>query len=96
MLVLAPGVGFGYGVPVIINPEKSIGGNLSSKGEFGWAGAFSTWFAVDPSHGTAVILMANLFPSTNYMCVRHQLWTLFKWYTDEKSGEFSTLTKRDE
>jgi CubicO group peptidase (beta-lactamase class C family) len=43
-----PGVGFGYDVSVIFDPERA--GRNVGPGTFHWDGAFGTWFWVDPTH----------------------------------------------
>jgi CubicO group peptidase (beta-lactamase class C family) len=58
------GVGFGLGFSVVIDPvaEKWMG----NRGEFGWGGAASTVFWVDPVDEVIVIFMTQLLPSSTY------------------------------
>ena len=58
------GVGFGLGMSVIIDPIKAkVPGSI---GEFGWGGAASTTFSVDPVQDTSVLLMTQLLPSSTH------------------------------
>ncbi len=43
-----PGIGFGYDVSVIYDPERA--GRTVGKGTYHWDGAYGTWFWVDPTH----------------------------------------------
>jgi CubicO group peptidase (beta-lactamase class C family) len=67
------GVGFGLGVSVGIDPaaNKVIG----SVGEYGWGGAASTVFWVDPVEDMTVVFMTSLLPSSTHP-IRSQLKTL--------------------
>ena len=58
------GVGFGLGFSVMLDPaaNKVIG----SVGEFGWGGAASTAFWVDPVEDLTVIFLTQLLPSSTY------------------------------
>lgn len=56
------GVGFGFGMSVTVSPVKHK--VLSSVGEFGWSGAESTTFWVNPREDVTVQFMTNFFPST--------------------------------
>jgi CubicO group peptidase (beta-lactamase class C family) len=58
----APGLsngatGYGLGVSVLLNP--ALAENVGSKGNFGWAGAASTWVAMDPKEDMVLLLMAQ-------------------------------------
>jgi CubicO group peptidase (beta-lactamase class C family) len=53
----APSTGYGLGVSVLLDPP--LGGNLGSKGTFGWAGAASTWVSIDPAEEMVTIVMAQ-------------------------------------
>jgi CubicO group peptidase (beta-lactamase class C family) len=50
-------LGYGLGVSVMLSPPE--GGNLGSKGTFGWAGAASTWAILDPEEDLVLILMSQ-------------------------------------
>jgi len=58
------GVGFGLGFSVQIDPVRA--GNLSSLGEFGWGGAASTAFWVDPAEALVVLFFTQLMPSATF------------------------------
>jgi CubicO group peptidase (beta-lactamase class C family) len=67
------GIGFGLGVSVVLDPARAQ--VLCSPGEFGWGGAASTVFWVDPVEDLVVILLTQLMPSSTYP-VRRELRTL--------------------
>lgn len=54
------GTGYGLGVSVLVDPVRR--GNLGSKGEFGWSGAASTHFIIDPEKGIVGIFLTQKFP----------------------------------
>jgi CubicO group peptidase (beta-lactamase class C family) len=58
------GVGFGLGVSVVLDPVRA--GVLGNAGEFGWGGAASTYFFVDPAERTTLLLFTSAFPSSAY------------------------------
>ena len=58
------GQGFGLGFSVLENPMAY--GTLSSRGEYGWGGAASTAFWVDPLEQITVIFMTQLLPSSTW------------------------------
>jgi CubicO group peptidase (beta-lactamase class C family) len=64
------GVGFGLGVSVVIDP--AAGKVLSSAGEYGWGGAFSTAFWIAPKEDLTVLFFTQLLPSSTYP-IRTQL-----------------------
>jgi CubicO group peptidase (beta-lactamase class C family) len=69
-----PGVGFGLGFGVVIDPPANQ--SLASKGEYMWGGAASTAFWVDPVEEITVVFMTQLFPSGAFP-IRPQLrWTV--------------------
>ncbi len=61
---LERGVGFGLGVSVLIDPAAYK--VTSSVGEYGWGGAASTVFWVDPAEELTVLFFTQLLPSTTY------------------------------
>ena len=64
------GVGFGLGVSVTIDPVKAkVPGSV---GDWGWGGAASTNFNVDPVEDTVCIVMTQLMPSSTWP-IRSQL-----------------------
>jgi CubicO group peptidase (beta-lactamase class C family) len=58
------GVGFGLGFSVLLDPVAFK--TLGNPGEFGWGGAASTFFLVDPVDQVVVIFMTQLVPSSTY------------------------------
>lgn len=54
----SPGTGYGLGVSVLLDPAQR--GNLGSIGEFGWSGAASTHFIVDPKEDLVAIYCTQL------------------------------------
>ena len=66
------GVGFGLGFSVLLDPV--ISGTPGSIGEYGWGGAASTWFMLDPLEQLSIVLMTQLIPSNAYP-IRRQLKT---------------------
>lgn len=58
------GVGFGLGFSVTIDPVKAkVPG---SPGDFGWGGAYSTFFSVDPAEDLNICFMTQLLPSSTH------------------------------
>lgn len=64
------GVGFGLGVSVVTDPAK--GKVLTSPGEFGWGGAYSTFFFISPVEDLTVLFFTQLLPSSTHP-IRGQL-----------------------
>ena len=58
------GVGFGLGFSVILDPVKTQ--SLTDVGEYGWGGAASTVFWVNPKEEIVVIFLTQLLPSSTY------------------------------
>jgi len=58
------GVGFGLGVSTLIDPVAAK--SLASVGEFGWGGAASTVFWVDPATDITVVFLTSLIPSSSW------------------------------
>ena len=58
------GVGFGLGMSVTIDPVATH--TLGSRGEFGWGGAASTVFWVDPVERMTAMFFTQLLPSSTY------------------------------
>jgi CubicO group peptidase (beta-lactamase class C family) len=57
---MEPGTGYGLGVSVTLDPAAA--GNLGSAGAFGWSGAATTWFTIDPAEKLVAVLMAQQYP----------------------------------
>ncbi|GAA3745262.1 serine hydrolase domain-containing protein [Streptomyces tremellae] len=58
------GTGFGLGFSVVTDPVALHG--LASRGEYGWGGAASTAFWVDPREDITVSFFTQLMPSSTY------------------------------
>jgi CubicO group peptidase (beta-lactamase class C family) len=58
------GCGFGLGFRVLVDVAQA--GRLGSEGEFGWGGAASTSFFVDPKEKLIGLLLTQLVPSRHY------------------------------
>jgi len=56
------GVGFGLGFSVVIDPVRA--GTLGNAGEYGWGGAASTAFFIDPVEQTTLLFFTQLLPSS--------------------------------
>jgi len=67
------GVGFGLGFSVILDPVKTQ--SLTDEGEYGWGGAASTVFWVNPKEEMVVIFLTQLLPSSTYQ-VRREIRSL--------------------
>jgi CubicO group peptidase (beta-lactamase class C family) len=67
------GVGFGLGFSVVEDPVA--GRSASTRGEFGWGGAASTAFWVDPAEALTVLFFTQLLPSSTHP-IRPQLHQL--------------------
>lgn len=55
--------GFGLGGAVLLDPAMK--GRTASVGAFGWSGAASTYYAIDPARGRVAILMLQHLPGGN-------------------------------
>ncbi|HEX4195854.1 MAG TPA: serine hydrolase domain-containing protein [Caulobacteraceae bacterium] len=58
------GMGFGLGFSVVMTAEKPL--TLGSQGTYGWGGATSTFFWIDPSEQLIGIFLSQLVPSNAY------------------------------
>jgi CubicO group peptidase (beta-lactamase class C family) len=58
------GIGWGYGVSVVTDPQATEW--PCSLGEFGWGGYANTAFWVDPVHQVCVVFTTQLIPSGCY------------------------------
>jgi CubicO group peptidase (beta-lactamase class C family) len=58
------GCGFGLGFRVLVDVAQC--GRLGTEGEFGWGGAASTSFFVDPKEDLVGLLLTQLMPSRHY------------------------------
>lgn len=60
------GLGLGFGLTGSVVVEPALTGLPVSKGTFGWGGAASTFFWIDPEEDVAVVFMTQLLPSNAY------------------------------
>jgi CubicO group peptidase (beta-lactamase class C family) len=67
------GIGFGLGFSVMLDPVRAA--VVGSVGEYGWGGAASTMFWVDPREELVVLFLTQLLPSSTYP-VRRQMKAL--------------------
>ena len=58
------GCGFGLGFRVLVDVAQC--GRLGTEGEFGWGGAASTSFFVDPKEDLVGLILTQLMPSRHY------------------------------
>jgi CubicO group peptidase (beta-lactamase class C family) len=65
-----PGSGYGLGVSVTLDPAAE--GNLDSRGSFGWSGASTTKFYVDPAEQLVAVIMAQQTPFDNALLDQFQ------------------------
>ena len=71
----APMVGTGFGLGFAVKLDAAAGKVLASEGEFGWGGAASTAFWVDPAEEITALFFTQLLPSDTYP-LRSQFRTL--------------------
>ncbi|HET6875002.1 MAG TPA: serine hydrolase domain-containing protein [Acidimicrobiales bacterium] len=64
------GVGFGLGFSVVT--DAIAGKVLTTPGEFGWGGAYSTFFTVAPAEELSILFFTQLLPSSTHP-IRSQL-----------------------
>jgi CubicO group peptidase (beta-lactamase class C family) len=77
------GLGFGLGFSTTIDEAATL--LPGSAGDMSWGGAASTYFWVDPREDLAVVLMAQLLPSSSYP-IRRELRTLVYSAFTESNG----------
>jgi CubicO group peptidase (beta-lactamase class C family) len=53
----------GYGLGVSVTLSTSALGRPGSVGSFGWGGAATTVFTVDPAEDMAIVIMGQVLPS---------------------------------
>ena len=77
---LMEGLGFGLGFSVNQSPAQN--GALGSFGDFGWGGAASTVFRIDPLEELVFIMMTQLTPSSTYPIRRQLHATVYQCLVD--------------
>jgi CubicO group peptidase (beta-lactamase class C family) len=55
------GQGFGFGMSVVLDPQKVPGG--AGAGSFGWGGAFGGWWQGDPTRNSILLWMQQCLPA---------------------------------
>jgi CubicO group peptidase (beta-lactamase class C family) len=68
-----PGYGFGLGYSVVRDVGAS--GQPGSIGQYGWGGAFCTYFQVDPKEELIAIVMTQVRPY-DHLNIRQEFWML--------------------
>jgi CubicO group peptidase (beta-lactamase class C family) len=63
-----PGMGYGLGVSVVT--DQAALGRLNSVGSFGWSGAATTTFSVDPEEKLTYVIAAQLMPNDSALMQR--------------------------
>ncbi|PZS18594.1 MAG: serine hydrolase [Pseudonocardiales bacterium] len=58
------GMGFGLGFSVVLDPAWA--GTAGNAGEYGWGGAASTAFSIDPVEQTTLLFFTQLLPSSTH------------------------------
>ena len=58
--------GYGYGLGVRVMQDLAKSSTAGSLGEFGWDGAASTWFCVDPAEDLIAVHMIQMMPFGHY------------------------------
>ena len=64
----SPGMGYGLGVSVVM--DQAALGRLTSVGSFGWSGAATTTFSVDPEENLTYVIAAQLMPNDSALMQR--------------------------
>lgn len=72
---IGEGIGYGFGVSVVVEPSLVRGGEGCVRGEFGWGGMAGTWFFVCPTKRLYAVLLTSMIPSSAFP-IRPQLRSL--------------------
>jgi CubicO group peptidase (beta-lactamase class C family) len=51
--------GYGYGFAVSVRVDNAKSQALGSIGDFGWDGAASTWFSIDPKEDLVILFLTQ-------------------------------------
>lgn len=89
--VAYPGVGFGLGMAVVVDPPMM--GQPTSTGSFGWGGAASTWFWCDPQEDLFFVFTTQLI-FRNDALTPVRLWInnlVYPALADEPDGSRSRI-----
>ena len=74
--------GLGFGLGFSVNQSPAQNGALGSFGDFGWGGAASTVFRVDPLEELVFVMMTQLLPSSTYPIRRQLNATVYQCLVD--------------
>lgn len=78
--VVMESLGFGLGFSVNLSPAQN--GAVGSYGDYGWGGAASTVFSIDPLEDLTFIMMTQLLPSSTYPIRRQLRATVYQALVD--------------
>jgi CubicO group peptidase (beta-lactamase class C family) len=78
--VAMEGMGFGLGFSVNLSPQENRA--LASVGEYGWGGAASTAFRIDPAEELSFVFLTQLLPSSTYPIRRELQATIYQALVD--------------
>ena len=74
------GMGFGLGFSVNLSPQQNR--SMASVGEYGWGGAASTAFRIDPAEEMHFVFLTQLLPSSTYPIRRELQATIYQALVD--------------
>jgi len=74
------GMGFGLGFSVNLSPQANTA--IASVGEYGWGGAASTAFRIDPAEELSFVFLTQLLPSSTYPIRRELQATIYQALVD--------------
>jgi CubicO group peptidase (beta-lactamase class C family) len=74
------GMGFGLGFSVNLSPQANTA--IASVGEYGWGGAASTAFRIDPAEEMSFVFLTQLLPSSTYPIRRELQATIYQALVD--------------
>jgi len=74
------GMGFGLGFSVNLSPQAN--GAMGSVGDYGWGGAASTAFRIDPAEELSWVFLTQLLPSSTYPIRRELAATIYQALVD--------------
>ena len=78
--VAMEGMGFGLGFSVTLSAQEN--GAIGSAGEYGWGGAASTAFRIDPAEELSWVFLTQLLPSSTYPIRRELQATIYQALVD--------------
>lgn len=78
--VAMEGMGFGLGFSVNLSPQENRA--IGSPGDYGWGGAASTAFRIDPTEELTFVFLTQLLPSSTYPIRRELQATIYQSLVD--------------